>query len=236
MQKLKGQSQRERMIARGITALFCFALFMSAAAGLSYAQAGRRVQKPKNDPPVPKAAGAAAAAAPVKEPTPEPEKISLLVAGSRSGSMRYTLGLTDNLPGVVGRRLQDSKRVLVASGGEMSRGEANKRAKNDETKTFIVLVELQGNGFDLDPINRRTRLEDLAINYVVLEPGTGKVKDQGNVRLRSTSGGILGGLRRLPSCYPQANSNLEFALTVAGIETAERILRAFSLSLPPLCS
>jgi len=233
MQKLKGQSHRERVMTRSIIALFCFVLLMSVAVSLGYAQAGRRVQKPKDDPPVPKAAGTVT---PVKEPTPEPEKISLLVAGSRSGAMSYTLGLTDNLPGVVGRRLQDSKRLQVASGGEMSRGEANKRAKNSETKTFVVLVELQGTGFGLDPINRRTRLEDLSVRYVVFEPGTGKVKDEGSVHLRSTSGGVLGGVRRLPSCYPQVSSNLEFALTVAGIETAERILRAFSLSLPPLCS
>ncbi|MCA1556205.1 MAG: hypothetical protein LC747_05895, partial [Acidobacteria bacterium] len=126
--------------------------------------------------------------------------------------------------------------LQVASGGEMTRGEANKRAKNGETKTFIVLVELQGNGFDLDPLNRGTRLEDLSIRYIVLEPVTGKLKDQGSIHLRSVRGGILGGTRRLPSCYPQPYSNFEYALTVAGIETAERILRAFSLSSPPLCS
>ena len=234
MQRLKVQSHHERVMLRSIIALFCFALLITAAANSGYAQAGRRVQKPKNDPPVPKTAGTPTA--PVTEPTPEPEKISLLVAGSRSGSMRYAMGVADNLPGVVGRRLQDSKRVSVASGGEMTRGEASKRAKNVETKTFVVLVELQGNGFDLDPLNRRTRLEDLSINYVVLEPGTGKLKDQGSVRLRSVSGGILGGTRRLPSCYPQAYSNFEFALIVAGIETAERIIRAFSLSSPALCS
>jgi hypothetical protein len=136
----------------------------------------------------------------------------------------------------VGRRLQDSKRLQVASGGEMTRGEANKRAKNVETKTFIVLIELQGSGFDFDPLGRGTRLEDLSINYIVLEPGTGKMKDQGRVHLRSVRGGILGGTRRLPSCYPQATSDFEFALVVAGIETAERIIRAFSLSLPQLCN
>lgn len=234
MRKFTGQSHRERVLARGISALFCFALLMLAAVSSGYGQAGRRVQKPKDDPPVPKAAETATA--PVKEPTPEPEKISLLVAGSRSASMRYALGVTDNLPGLVGRRLQDSKRLQVASGGELTRGEAIKRAKNDETKTFIVLIELQGNGFDLDPGNRRTRLEDLSINYVVLEPGTGKVKEQGSVHLRSVNGGILGGTRRLPSCYPQVSSNLEYAIAVAGIETADRIIRAFSLVLPPLCS
>jgi hypothetical protein len=150
--------------------------------------------------------------------------------------MRFALGVADNLPGVVGRRLQDSKRLQVASGGEMSRGEANKRAKNPETKTFIVWLELQNDAFDLDPMGRRTRLEDLTIRYIVLEPVTGKLKDQGSVHLRPVGGGILGGVRGLPSCYPQARSNFEYALTVAGIETAERILRTFSVVNPPLCS
>lgn len=233
MRKLKIQRHNINVMIGGINTFFCCALLMLATVSASYAQAGRRVPPPKSDPPVPKAAETAA---PVKEPAPEPEKISLLVAGSRSGSMSYAMGLTDNLPGMVGRRLQDSRRLQVASGGEMSRGEANKRAKHDETKTFIVWLEVQGHGFDLDPINRRTRLEDLSVHYIVLEPGTGKLKDQGSVNLRPVSGSILGGMRRLPSCYPQVSSNFEFALTVAGIETAERILRGFSLSLPPLCS
>jgi hypothetical protein len=227
-------SDRNRSVrARNIVLAFGGALLLLAAVGVGYGQAGRRVAQPKNDPPVPKPA---ATAAPVKEPTPEPEKLSLLVAGSTSSGMRYALGVADNMPGVVGRRLQDSKRLQVTSGGEMSRGEANKRAKNPETKTYIVWLELQNDGFDLDPMARRTRLEDLSIRYVVLEPITGKLRDQGSVQLRPVNSGILGGARRLPSCYPQASSNFEFALTVAAIETAERILHSFSLPNPPLCS
>jgi hypothetical protein len=232
MQKLKIQIHGERVTAQDMINFCGCVLFMLAAlAGVSYAQAGRRVQTPKKDPPVPKATGVEV---PVKEPTPETEKISLLVVSSRSSAMRYTVGLADNLPGVVGRRLQDSRRLDVASGGEMSRGEANKRAKEKETKTFVVWFELEGQGFDMDPMSRRTRVEDLSIRYIVLEPGTGKLKDQGIVHLRPVNSVL--GARRLPSCYPQVSSNFEFALMVAGIETAERIFRSFALPNPPICS
>lgn len=206
-----------------------------AMASVSYAQAGRRVPPPKSDPPVPKAAEPAAT--PVKEKLPEAAKISLLVGSSLSNFMRSSLGTSDILQVAVGRRLQDSKSLQIASGGEMTRGEAHKRAKKEETKTFIVWFEMGGNDFGFDPLSRRTRLEDLSIRYVVLEPMTGKVKSQGDVYLRTPSTGILGGIgRRLPSCYPQALSTFEYALTVAGIETAERIIRSFSLPAPPLCS
>lgn len=234
MRELKFSYRSGNVSAGGaLVALFCCALLVLASTGTSYAQAGRRVAKPKSDPPVPKSVETTA---PAKEPTPEPEKISLLVAGSVPLSMRFGAGVADNLPGVVGRRLQDSQRLRVGSGGEMSRGEAVKRAKAAEAKTFVVWVELEGSGFDLDPLNRRTRLEDFSIRYVVLEAGTGKARDQGSVHLRSVSGGIFGGARRLPSCYPQVSSNFEYALAVAGIETAERIFRSFSLTSPRLCS
>ena len=233
MQELNFSDRKGRVTARGVTGVFCCALLELAVAGMGYAQAGRRVAKPKSDPPVPKSVDPVVA---VKEPTPEPEKISLLVAGSPSGALRYALGVAENLPGVVGRRLQDSRRLQVATGGEMTRGEAIKRAKEKETKTFVVWLEIEGGGFDIDPRNQRTRVEDLSVRYIVLEPGTGKLRDQGSVHLRSVSGGILSGIRRLPSCFPQPQSNFEFSLTVAGIETAERIMRAFSLSSPPLCS
>ena len=233
MRELNSSYRKSGVSARGAVGLFCCALLVLALAGAGYAQAGRRVAKPKSDPPVPKPAETAA---PASEPTPELEKISLLVVSSRSSAMNYTMGLTDNLPGVVGRRLQDSRRLQVTSGGEMGRGEASKRAKDKETKTFIVLIELEGHGFDMDPLNRRTRVEDLSVRYVVFEPGTGKPRDQGSVHLRPVGGGVFGSIRSLPSCYPQASSSFEYALTVAGIETAERILRAFSLISPPLCS
>jgi hypothetical protein len=120
----------------------------------------------------------------------------------------------------------------------MTRGEANKRAKT-ETESYILWLELKSNSMNFDPTGRNTRTEDLYIQYVVLEPKTGKIKDQGNVPLRPTSSGRIGGIgigRSLPRCYPQPTYNVEFAVIEAGIETAERVFRAFSLSNPPICS
>ncbi|HEY9401923.1 MAG TPA: hypothetical protein VIQ24_04480 [Pyrinomonadaceae bacterium] len=233
MPESKFSVRNKSVAARRIVAVFCCVLLVLAAVGMGYGQAGRRVAKPKSDPPVPKSAEPVA---PVKEATPEAERIPMFVVASRPSMMGYAAGLTDNLPGVVARRLSDSRRLQVASGGEMSRGEANKRAKSGETKAFVVWLELQGDGIDLDPLTRRTRIEHLSVRYVILEPGTGKMKDQGSVHLRPVRGGVFGGVLRLPSCYPQVSSDFEYAIMQAGIETAERIIRSFSLPNPTFCS
>jgi len=214
----------------------CVLLMLLASAGAGYAQAGRRVQPPKNDPPVPKAAEPAAV---IKKEQPEAVKISLLV-GSYSTPMRQLpMGAEDLLQGAVVQRLRDSKSLQLGVEESMTRGEANKRAKS-ETESYILWLELKNERMDFDPVgSRNIRTEDVYIQYVVLEPKTGKVRVQGNVYLRPTSSGRIGGIgigRSLPRCYPQPQYNVEFAVIEAGIETAERIFRAFSLTPPPICS
>ena len=81
--------------------------------------------------------------------------------------------------------------------------------------------------------------ENFYIQYIMLEPGTAKVKSQGNVYLRPTSSSRIGNIglgRSLPRCYPQGLQRVEFAIVEAGIEMAERIFRSLSLPYPPLCS
>lgn len=237
MQKLKIQIHNESMTARHIINLGCSVLLMLlASAGAGYAQAGRRVQPPKNDPPVPKAAEPAVV---VKKAQPEAAQISLLV-GSYSTPMRMlSRGAEDLLQGAVVQRLRDSKSLKLGVEESMTRGEANKRAKT-ETEAFILWLELKSDRASFDPTGRgETRTEDVYIQYVVLEPKTGKVKDQGNIYLRPTSSGRIPGIgigRSLPRCYPQPMYNVEFAVIEAGIETAERIFRVFSLGTPPICS
>jgi hypothetical protein len=235
MRKLKIQD--ERLAAQKLCGFCaCVLLLMLASAGAGYAQAGRRVQPPKNDPPVPKAAEPAAI---VKKAQPEAASISLLV-GSYSSPMRLLpMAAEDLLQGAVVQRLRDSKSLKLGVEESMSRGEANKRAKA-ETEAYILWLELKSDAMDFDPTGRRNaRTEDLYIQYVVLEPKSGKVKAQGNVHLRPTSSGRIGGIgigRSLPRCYPQPMHTAEFAIIEAGIETAERIFHAFSLSNPPICS
>lgn len=242
MQKLKIQIHNERVSARrNMFGWFgycgCVLLMLLTATGANYGQAGRRVQPPKNDPPVPKAEGPAVA---VKKEQPEAAQISLLV-GSYSQTMGRLPGAAEDLlQGAVVQRLRDSKTLKLGVEESMTRGEADKRAKMS-TESYILWLELKNNRMDYDPTAmRQARTEDLYIQYVVLEPKTGKVKSQGNVQLRPTSSGrIMGGIgrgRSLPRCYPQPVYQAEFAIIEAGIETAERIFHAFSLSNPPICS
>lgn len=238
MQKLKTHIHNERVAARRKVIGVCgrVLLMLVAFAGAGYGQAGRRVQPPKNDPPVPKAAEPAAV---VRKEQPEAAMISLLV-GSYSPPMRQLArGAEDLLQGAVVQRLRDSKSLKLGVEESMTRGEANKRAKA-ETAAYILWLELKNDRMTFDPTGRSDiRTEDLYIQFVVLEPKTGKVKAQGNVYLRPTSSSRIGGIgigRSLPRCYPQPVYNVEFAIIEAGIETAERVFHAFSLLAPPLCS
>ncbi|HLL73299.1 MAG TPA: hypothetical protein VK363_17805 [Pyrinomonadaceae bacterium] len=222
---------------RGMVAFFCCVLLVLAAAGGARAQAGRRVQKPKSDPPVP--TPVEPATAPVRQETPEREKIPLLVTSNRTTMLRTAGNADDLLQGAVAQRLRDSKALNIELGGEMSRGEAHKRAKESVSGTHVVWLELQTNSMIFDPTGNRTRTQDLYIQYIVFEPKTGKTKGQGNIYLRPTGSSRIGGIgigRSLPRCYPNTSYSLEFALIEAGIETAERIFREFSLPNPPMCS
>jgi hypothetical protein len=234
MQKLKiqihnGNATRRNMIGFGC----CVLLLLLAVSGVSYAQAGRRVQPPKNDPPVPKAAEPPAI---VKKEQPEAAKVSLLVGSYTPPMRQLPMGAEDLLQGAVVQRLRDSKSLQLGVEESMTRGEAVKRAKS-ETDSYILWLELKNDRMDFDPIgSRNIRTEDLYIQYLVLEPKTGKAKEQGNVHLRPTSSGRIGIGRGLPRCYPQPRYSVEFAVIEAGIETAERVFRAFSLTPPPICS
>ena len=234
MRELKIQSCGRGRMIRGVVALCCCALLICAAATTGRAQAGRRISKPREDPPVSK---------PEPSPTPTPEKqtetpkISIIVGSEQPTSMSFSLSAGELLQSVVMQRLHDSKSLNITSAGRIGRGEANKRAKNEKEGTYVVWFTLEGSGFD--PMGRSTRLEDLYVQYIILEPVTGKTKARGNVYLRSGSSGSIGGVgigRRLPQCYPQAVYNADFALIEAGIETANRIINSFALPNPPLCT
>jgi hypothetical protein len=222
---------------RRLVVACCCALLVSAASVVVYGQAGRRVRTPKSDPPVPQAAE------PVATPTPQPketEKVSLVVASSPSAmTSRLALNGGDMLLGAVVQRLRDSAGLQVASGGRLTRGEANKRAKSDTTKTYVVWIEIQNDVSGVFDPTRRQSTDEYYINYLVLEPGTAKTKANGSVYLRLTGSSRIGTIgigRSLPRCYPQGVSGTEFTLIEAGIETAERIFREFSLPNPPHCS
>ena len=95
----------------------------------------------------------------------------------------------------------------------MSYKEARNRAKK-ATESPVVLLNLivQGIGGSMG----QSDFEDLAVNFTIFTPGTGKVSEQGRVHVRP-SRGILG--QRLPT-----GRYGESQMKEAGRETADRVL------------
>jgi len=180
------------------------------------AQSGRRQVKP---PP---------AAAPVPTPTPEPSpeakkkeeaELVFLVASERNSM--YT-----NIPlyyyevarRACGDRLRTRSTADVdVAERDMTRGEAIEKAKSAK-KTYVVLLSLT---FD----NMSNNHEDVQLDFLLLEPMTGKVVLTGRAYLNSN--------RKSPVIInPGRVSGLyrEQLLRDAGQEVADRILRKMKIS------
>ncbi len=208
-------------------ALVC-CLLVACACAVTLAQSGRR-----NAPPP--------ASAPVPTPTPEPPRVKstppppipVLFTASSPASMQLSNLDASIVSDTFLQRLHDSNALKVETADRMSRDSARKRAKT-ETERFVVWLELQTNGFGVDSIGAvRPNAEDLHIQYIVFEPGTGKAKANGNVYLRPVR--TLPGGRTVPACYPNRYYGLDGALMAGAIETADRVFDVFSIPPPPLC-
>ncbi|MFL6207635.1 MAG: hypothetical protein ACJ74W_02225 [Pyrinomonadaceae bacterium] len=193
------------------------------------AQSGRR-----QPPPVP--------SAPVPTPTPEPTPVKLappaevrvLVTNNSSASMNLSMIDSRIVADTLLQRLHASKSLKVETADRMSRDAARKRAKAEENR-FVIWIELQTNGMSTDTMGgRQPYPEDLHIQYIIYQPGTGATKANGNVYLRTVRT-LPGGRGTLPDCYPNRYYGLDVALMVGAIETADRIFSELSVPSPPLC-
>ena len=221
-------SRRADNNQRWAVALLGCALVACAFAGATWAQSGRRNAPPRAEAPVP-------------TPTPEPPRVKptppppIKVLFTSSAALMMQLSSVDAsiVADTFLQRLPASHALEVKSADRMSRDAARKRAK-EETDRFIIWLELQTNGMGVDSIGvLRPNAEDLHIQYIIYEPGTGKAKENGNVYLRpvrSLPGGV-----GVPSCYPNRYYGLDGALMAGALETAERVFDAFSVASPPLC-
>ena len=222
------RSSRANNARRRAAALCGCVLLACTLAGAAWAQSGRRNAPPHTEAPVPTPTPEPARV----EPTPPPQ-IKIIFASSAPASMHLSTIDANIVADTFLQRLHDTNAFAVEPANRMSRDEARKRAKQ-ETERFVVWLELQTNGLDVDTIGAvRPNAEDLHIQYIIYEPGTGKAKTNGNVYLRpvrSLPGGIGG-----PACYPSRYYGLDGALMAGALETAERVFDAFSIPSPPLC-
>jgi len=199
-----------------------FLLLVAICASVAQAQSGRRQPKPPPAAPVP---------TPTPEPTPEPkapQKDSDL--GFIIGSDRY--GTYDNYPisyydaamrGCADRLRSDSSAAVSVAQGNMTRGEAIKKAKG-ETTTYVVWMRLV-----LDEMTARS-LDDLEIEFVVFSPQTAKVVTTGRSYLNvNRKGPIIVGPTSRGRSGPLYR---EEQIRRAGEDAAERILKALNLNIP----
>ena len=214
-----------RARARVAATLLAAVSLLSCAA--VFAQSGRRTPKPQEIAPVP---------TPTPEPTPLPkddrvaERIPLLVLTDDTGHFYLMPSETDTVHGVTVARLREARALEVSAGERRaSRGEAIKQAKESKGR-HVVWLELRPDSF-MDTRTQRPRPEYFRIDYTVFSPGTGKPATSGAVRLQRVYGPL--GRAGLPSCYPTRTYEVEYAF--GALEVAERVMKHFSLPIPPHC-
>jgi RNase H-fold protein (predicted Holliday junction resolvase) len=159
-----------------------------------------------------------------EKPKAEEQKISLVVvanpvSGLDSVPTSYQRTVYDSFI----RRLSSSSNLNVIGEEDMNRSEAIKRAKSEKEKYVVWL----GVGTDNQGTLGQTEMDNIAIEYYVFTPTTGKTKTHGRVypemkRVKNTIG--------LP--IPKGRMIEEMYLRRAGEEAADRIIKSFNLSLP----
>jgi len=220
--KQKDKQLIRRQTTRSLLSVVLLALLTLTA----HAQSGRRQNNP-------------APAAPVPTPTPEPTPtakpksqqetdLGFIVAMDRRDTFAgfpisfydaALLGCADSL------KHGSSARIDVAR-QEMSRGDAIKKAKDEKT-TYVILLKLANQSMTSTTSSNYT---DIAVEYVVFAPTTGKVATSG----RAYPGSARKGPVVVGPSIPGSNNSIlgEQLLKRAGEEAGDRILSALHISFP----
>lgn len=223
--------------ARAVCAVLCCAL---VACGAVLAQSGRRQPKSAEIAPVP---------TPTPEPTPIPretveiERIPIMLLSDESQSFDSPRDYAYLVRDAIAQRMREAKSFDITGGAKSAnRGEAHKLAKL-EKKRFVVWFRLVVPGMSGQDILGQSS-QDINVEFVVLEPETGKQKASGRAYVGSRRTGIGGigipggGGGGLPggNCYPTGTTREGYYLVEASIEAADRVIAHFGVPLPPRCS
>jgi hypothetical protein len=208
--------------AKGIYRLFLLAGVVVFTAFVVQAQSGRRQPRSTPAAPIP---------TPTPEPTPTPKRendepgISFLVGMDRRDAFAsYPFTFYDAVLRGCSDRLRASSSAKVSVIGELSRGEALKKAKEEST-AYIVLLQLTQQSMGSASSNNYDQLE---IEYVVFAPVTAKIAASGRSYPNSNRKGplIIG-----PSGRGTNNAiYAEQLLRYAGEDAADRILKSMHLT------
>lgn len=210
---------------RGRRFLFIVAALVASATVVT-AQSGRRsASKPSPSPP--STPSESTSTNPAESAAKKASEIQLLVGiddpNPLSGVPRY---FADTVLDVCVRRLSQPAGVKVTAGpGTLTRGDAVKAAKA-ETARYVVWLQVGNSSSDA---GRRASgsSDEYYVNFMLLAPGTAKVKQSGHV---------FGGGRRvgnvgvgLPPVSSGSPLYLEYIIKDEARQAAERILSALGI-------
>ena len=160
-----------------------------------------------------------------KKPAPAP-KLQLLVGIDRQDAFsNVPYYIYDTVLDNVIRRLGEAEIVFANSGGKMNRADAVRAAKQ-ETVRWVVSLEIRSIYADAGRQVKNNQ-DELAVNYTVIEPETGKIKRSGQTHQHIYQNG-RGGVS-LPSKNGAVYS--EYSIKQAATEAADRILGGFDINV-----
>jgi hypothetical protein len=211
----------------GLSSLFIVAVLLACAAAIA-AQSGRRsTPKPSTEPTPSSSPSESAPGNPLESTAKKAPAIQLLVGvddpNPLSGLPR---SFADTVLGECMRRLSQPAGVSVTAGPRtLTRSDANKAAKAETTR---YVVWLQVGNSSADAGRRATGSSDeYYVNFMLLEPGTAKIKESGHVLAGGRRVGNVG--IGLPPASSGSPLYLEYIVKDEARQAAERILSALGI-------
>jgi hypothetical protein len=162
-----------------------------------------------------------------KKTTAEP-KVRLLVGTDRHDIFNSVpLYVYDTVLDRVVRRLGEAEIVFATSGGTMNRADAIRDAKQETTR-WVVLLEIRDLYADAGQQVKNTDQNELVVEFVVIEPGTGKIKRSGKAQKLIYANGRSS--IPLPSKKTGAAYS-DYSMNQVATEVADRILAGFDITV-----
>src|SRR5437016_1209587 len=204
---------------------FIAVVILLASTSVLQAQSGRRSTGGSTTSTTTATPSVAGPKATEKKPAPAP-KLQLLVGIDRQDAFsNVPYYIYDTVLDNVIRRLGEAEIVFANSGGKMNRADAVRAAKQ-ETVRWVVSLEIRSIYADSGRQVKNNQ-DELAVDYTVIEPQTGKIKRSGQTHQHIYQNG-RGGVS-LPSKNGPVYS--EYSIKQAAIEAADRILAGFDITV-----
>jgi hypothetical protein len=207
------------------TKFFIAVVILLASTSVLQAQSGRRSTSASTTSTTTATPSVTGPKTTEKKPAPAP-KLQLLVGIDRQDAFsNIPFYIYDTVLDSVIRRLGEAEIVFANSGGKMNRADAVRAAKQ-ETVRWVVSLEIRSIYADAGRQVKNNQ-DELAVDYTVIEPETGKIKRSGQTHQHIYQNG-RGGVS-LPSKNGAVYS--EYSIKQAATEAADRILGGFDINV-----